>query len=91
MATPDPAPRADQDAPAEALPADEFPDIAELSYEQARDELVAIVARLEGGQADLEDSMRLWRRGEALAAHCSTWLDEAEAALTTDERSAGDG
>jgi exodeoxyribonuclease VII small subunit len=26
--------------------------------------------------------MRLWRRGEALAAHCGTWLDEAEATLT---------
>jgi exodeoxyribonuclease VII small subunit len=26
--------------------------------------------------------MRLWQRGEALAAHCSTWLDGAEAALT---------
>ena len=62
---------------------DEFPDIAGLSYEQARDELVTIVAQLEGGQAGLEDSMRLWRRGEALAAHCSTWLDDAEAALTS--------
>lgn len=60
---------------------DEFPDIADLSYEQARDELVAIVAQLESGQAGLEESMRLWRRGEALAAHCSTWLDDAEAAL----------
>jgi exodeoxyribonuclease VII small subunit len=26
--------------------------------------------------------MRLWRRGDALAAHCSTWLDEAEASLS---------
>lgn len=59
----------------------EFPDVADLSYEQARDELIGIVAQLEGGQAGLEDSMRLWRRGEALAAHCSTWLDGAEAAL----------
>jgi exodeoxyribonuclease VII small subunit len=29
--------------------------------------------------------MRLWRRGEALAAHCSTWLDDAEASLTATE------
>jgi len=64
---------------------EEFPDIAGLSYEQSRDELVAIVAQLEGGQVGLEDSMRLWRRGEALAAHCSTWLDGAEAALGKDE------
>ena len=66
----------------------EFPDLADLSDEQARDELVPIVAQLEGGQAGLEESMRLWRRGEALAAHCSTWLDDAEAALTSGEESA---
>jgi exodeoxyribonuclease VII small subunit len=65
--------------------AEEFADIAELSYEQARDELISIVAELEGGQVGLEESMRLWRRGEALAAHCSTWLDGAEATLTGDD------
>jgi exodeoxyribonuclease VII small subunit len=59
----------------------EFADVAELSYEDARDELIGIVSQLEGGQVGLEESMRLWRRGEALAAHCSTWLDEAEATL----------
>jgi len=61
----------------------EFPDIAELSYEHARDELISIVAQLEGGQIGLETSMTLWQRGEALAAHCGTWLDGAEAELTT--------
>ena len=60
----------------------EFPDIAELTYEQARDELISIVAQLEGGQIGLETSMALWQRGEALAAHCGTWLDGAEAKLT---------
>ena len=59
--------------------------IAELSYEQARDELISVVAQLEGGQLGLEESMRLWQRGEALAAHCSTWLDGAEAALSQGE------
>lgn len=58
-----------------------FPDIADLTYEQARDELISIVAKLEGGQIGLEDSMTLWQRGEALATHCSTWLDGAEAQL----------
>ena len=62
--------------------ADEFADVGELSYEQARDELITIVAQLDGGQLGLEESMRLWKRGEALATHCSTWLDGAEAALT---------
>lgn len=59
-----------------------FPDIADLTYEQARDELISIVAQLEGGQIGLENSMTLWQRGEALAAHCSAWLDGAEAKLT---------
>jgi exodeoxyribonuclease VII small subunit len=67
--------------PQGATAAPEFADVAQLSYEAARDELVAIVARLEAGEAGLEESMRLWRRGEALAAHCSTWLDDAEASL----------
>jgi exodeoxyribonuclease VII small subunit len=76
---------AQQAGDADAIAADEFADVADLSYEQARDELIAIVAQLEGGQSGLEESMRLWRRGEALAAHCSTWLDGAEAALTGDD------
>ena len=53
-------------------------DVSGLSYEKAREELISIVARLEAGQASLEDSMELWRRGEALAAHCATWLDGAQ-------------
>jgi exodeoxyribonuclease VII small subunit len=61
----------------------DFPDIADLSYERARDELISIVAQLEGGQIGLEDSMTLWQRGEALAKHCNTWLDGAEAKLSS--------
>ncbi|HHU09995.1 MAG TPA: exodeoxyribonuclease VII small subunit [Intrasporangiaceae bacterium] len=56
-------------------------EIAELTYEQAKEELTAIVATLESGSASLEESMRLWERGEALAAHCSQWLDQAQAAV----------
>ena len=56
-------------------------DIAALGYEQARDELVAIVARLEAGQVPLEESLLLWQRGEALAAHCTAWLDGAQARI----------
>lgn len=55
--------------------------VEELSYEQARDELVAIVARLEAGQMPLEQSLQVWERGEALAQHCQRWLDDAEARL----------
>lgn len=56
-------------------------DVADLSYEQARDELVRIVARIEGGEASLEESMTLWERGEVLAAHCQAKLDQAQAQL----------
>ncbi|MGO2660788.1 exodeoxyribonuclease VII small subunit [Mycetocola reblochoni] len=49
-------------------------DVGELSYEQARDELVAVVSRLEQGQTTLEESLALWERGEALAQRCEHWL-----------------
>ena len=55
--------------------------LAGLSYEQARDELVAVVARLEAGGASLEESLVLWERGEALAARCQEWLDGARLRL----------
>ncbi|WP_427384849.1 exodeoxyribonuclease VII small subunit [Janibacter sp. G56] len=74
------------DAPEEGAPHGgpqvDVSDVAGLSYEQARDELTALVARLESGQVDLEESMRLWQRGEALADHCTQWLDKAEAAVS---------
>ena len=51
--------------------------IATLSFEQALAELEQIVARLESGQAPLEDSIRLYERGAALKAHCETRLEAA--------------
>ncbi|WP_147795822.1 MULTISPECIES: exodeoxyribonuclease VII small subunit [unclassified Cellulomonas] len=65
------------------------PGVADLSYEQARDELVAVVSRLEAGGATLEESLALWERGEALAARCQQWLDGARARL--DAARAADG
>lgn len=49
-------------------------DVAGLSYEQARDELVRVVTELEQGAATLEESLALWERGEALAKRCEEWL-----------------
>ncbi len=49
-------------------------DIASLSFEEARDELVRVVAELEQGAPTLEQSLALWERGEALAARCEEWL-----------------
>lgn len=53
---------------------DALQDPAELSYEQARDELVQVVGRLEQGGTTLEESLQLWERGEALASRCEEWL-----------------
>lgn len=54
---------------------------AEPTYEQARDELVQIVAKLEAGGTTLEESLALWQRGEELAALCERYLDGARAKL----------
>jgi exodeoxyribonuclease VII small subunit len=53
----------------------------ELTYEQARDELIEIVSRLESGGLGLEESLSLWERGEKVAAICQEWLDGARKRL----------
>ena len=52
------------------------PDAA-ASYEQARDELASVVARLEAGGLSLDESLELWERGEHLAVVCTRFLDGA--------------
>jgi exodeoxyribonuclease VII small subunit len=52
-------------------------EIESLSFEQALAELEQIVARLESGQAPLEDSIRMYERGAALKAHCEKRLEAA--------------
>ncbi len=52
-----------------------------LGYEEARDELVDVVRRLEAGGSTLEESLALWERGEELARVCRRWLDGARARL----------
>ena len=66
-------------------------EVSSLTYEEARDELAWIVSRLESGQVGLEESMTLWERGEALAAHCAGWLDAAEAKLNSSQGDTGNG
>ncbi|OLR90061.1 exodeoxyribonuclease VII small subunit [Actinokineospora bangkokensis] len=56
---------------------------AELGYEQARDELVAVVAKLEAGGLPLEESLALWERGEALARTCDKHLAGARERVET--------
>lgn len=65
-----------------------------LGYEQARDELIEVVRRLEAGGTTLEESLALWERGEELAKVCRRWLDGArarlDAALAEEESADGD-
>ena len=49
-------------------------DVSKLSYEDARNELVAVVSQLEQGSPTLEETLALWERGEALAKRCEEWL-----------------
>ena len=66
-----------------------------LGYEQARDELIEVVRRLEAGGTTLEESLALWERGEELAKVCRRWLDGArarlDAALAGEESGRGRG
>ena len=51
------------------------------SFEEAREELVEVVRRLEAGGITLEESLALWERGEVLARRCQEWLDGARRRL----------
>lgn len=67
--------------------------ISELGYEEARDELIDVVERLEHGVLDLDASLKLWERGEELAKCCEKHLagarERVEKALAADD-AAGD-
>lgn len=64
----------------------------QLGYEQARDELQDVVAKLEAGGLPLEESLALWERGEALAKICDHHLagarERVEAALAAADKDA---
>lgn len=68
--------------------------VSELGYEQCRDELIEVVRVLEQGGLDLDASLTLWERGEALARRCEEHLAGArariEAALAASEAASGD-
>ena len=54
------------------------PPVAELTFEKALQELESIVQRLEQGKVDLEESIAIYERGEALKNHCEQLLKAAE-------------
>lgn len=56
-------------------------ELAGLSYEEARAQLIDVVTQLESGGVPLDESLALWERGERLAAICQRWLDGAQAKI----------
>jgi exodeoxyribonuclease VII small subunit len=55
--------------------------VSNLGYEQCRDELIEVVRLLEQGGLDLDGSLTLWERGEALARRCEEHLAGARARI----------
>jgi exodeoxyribonuclease VII small subunit len=64
-------------------------DVETLPFEKALAELETIVKRLEQGDVALEESIRIYERGEALKSRCETLLREAEARVEKITRDAG--
>ena len=62
--------------------------MSDIKFEDALLRLEEIVDRLETGELPLEDSLKVFEEGVALARHCSKYLEEAEKRielLTKDE------
>ena len=53
-------------------------DVRQMTFEQALDALEKIVDDLERGDVPLDQSIRIYERGEALKAHCDRLLKAAE-------------
>jgi exodeoxyribonuclease VII small subunit len=52
-----------------------------LPFEKALQELETIVQRLERGTVELEESITIYERGEALKKHCEALLPRAQARI----------
>jgi exodeoxyribonuclease VII small subunit len=52
--------------------------VTDLSFEQALDELDALVRRMESGELALDDAVAAYKRGAELAQHCQGKLAAAE-------------
>ncbi|MFV0407198.1 MAG: exodeoxyribonuclease VII small subunit [Propioniciclava sp.] len=53
----------------------------ELTYEDAREQLIEVVRQLESGDVPISTAMELWERGERLVTRCQAWLDGAKATI----------
>lgn len=63
--------------------------VEEMSFEDALRELESVVARLEKGEATLDESIALYERGNALRAHCAARLKAAEERVATIQQGEG--
>ncbi len=70
---------------------DRMTDPDDLDYEQAREELAAVVRTLETGGLSLDESVALWERGELLARRCMAQLAGARERVDAVLRTAADG
>ena len=68
-------------AAASGLSRKELENIAQMPYEEARDKLIQAVQALEAGGLNLDQSMRQWEIGEALAQRAQNLLNEVRAKL----------
>ncbi len=66
-------------------------DIQSLSFEEAFEELEALVRQLEEGKLPLEETIRLFERGSLLAQHCQDLLDKAELRVQQLTEDGGEG
>ena len=58
-----------------------FPEIEALPFEKALAQLEEIVSKLESGKVDLEQSIAIYEKGQALKEHCEQQLKDAEARI----------
>lgn len=56
-------------------------EVVELSFEEALKELESIVGRLESGEAQLQEAIDLYERGDQLRRQCAARLDAAQARI----------
>ena len=61
--------------------AEDAPNIADMSFEEALKALQQVVRQLEDGEVPLDQSITLYERGEKLRAHCQARLDAAQARI----------
>ena len=62
-----------------------------MTFEEAHKELEEVVAKLEAGQAPLDEMTALWKRGEELYAFCRTQLDAAQGRIEELAKGAAQG